>query len=77
MEEKPQWNEEASRDLQLEEFAVSAQHLVRLIDALNQQTVAALAAEGWKSEQSVALRGKLAQAARYADRARRRGGTAA
>jgi hypothetical protein len=77
MEEKPQWSEEASRDLQLEEFAASAQHLVRLIDALRQPTVAVLAAEGWKSEQSAGLRAKLARAARCADRARRRGGTAA
>jgi hypothetical protein len=77
MEEKPKWSDEASRDLQLEEFAVSAQHLVRLIDALHQQTTAALAAAGWKSEQSVGLRAKLARAARCADKARRRGGTAA
>jgi hypothetical protein len=61
------WTLQARSELQLEEFAESARRLVRLVDAFLEPTIDALAAEGWNSGQTFALRAELARAAECAE----------
>jgi hypothetical protein len=70
--DKPAWMLQARSELQLEEFAESARRVVQLIDAFLEPTIDALAAEGWNSGQTFALRAELARAAECAEGIKRR-----
>ncbi len=72
MDGKPSSATEASREIQLDEFAKLAREAVVFIDLLSQPTVTALDAAGWHSGKTFALRADLARAAECADRAKRR-----